>query len=95
MTYSVQVDINDVARVYNESLDFDHKPLVYVAKRFGVSQSTAARRVAEARQLGLIAPVTAGSQGISPRVVSVAKELGVDPRRLRDVIRAHGGRVTS
>ena len=95
MTNSVQVDINEVARVYNESLNFDHKPLVHVAKQFDISQSTAARRVAEARHLGLVAPVTGSSQGISPRVVSVARDLGVDPWRLRDVIRAHGGRVTS
>lgn len=88
---SPQSTLARVAETYNASAPFG-RPLVTVAREFLVSQSTATRMVAAAREAGLITPEV---DFISERMAAVAAAIDVDPAVLRDAVRDHAnGRLT-
>lgn len=75
-----------VAEVYLRAAATSRKPIKSVAEALGVSQSTATRRVREAREAGLMpehVPTT------NPYLPAIAEELGVTVEALEDAIAKH------
>jgi DNA-binding Lrp family transcriptional regulator len=80
------IDLKAVARVYLRAAATSRKPIKTVADEFGVSQSTATRRVRDARDAGLIpedVPTT------NPYLPKIAAELGVTVEALERAIAKH------
>lgn len=80
------VDIHEVARIYIDASSQSRRPLKAVSERFGVSQSTATRRVAEARRKGLI-PIKLPT--VNPYVYAICEDLGITVESFESAVRRH------
>ncbi|MCT1363295.1 hypothetical protein [Microbacterium sp. p3-SID131] len=78
--------LHEVARVYIEAAASSRTPLKVVADHFGVSQSTATRRVAAARKSGLVPEVTSTT---NPYVAAICADLGVSVEAFEAAVRRH------
>lgn len=79
-------NLEEIATVYVEAAARSRTPLKVTAAHFGVSQSTATRRVSEARRAGLI-PEDAGPT--NPYVAAIAADLGVSVEEFEAAVRRH------
>lgn len=62
-------ELAKVADVYLSAWRRGEPPTVAVAKEFGISSSAAAKRVAQARRAGLLAPTSSGRPSGAPQTV--------------------------
>ena len=55
--------LEEVARIYKEACNYGTSPIKSVAKAFGISKSTAAKRVMVAREHGMLGQAIRGKSG--------------------------------
>lgn len=79
-------NLQAVARAYIAASASSLRPLKATAEEFGLSERTAARRIAEARACGLIPDSTVPT---NPRVAAIAAELGVSVDAVLNALRKH------
>jgi hypothetical protein len=55
--------LEEVAQLYKQAVNYGNSPIAAIAQAFGVSQSTAAKRVMLARKLGYLGEAVRGKAG--------------------------------
>lgn len=55
--------LEEVARIYKDSVNYGNSPIPAIAQSFGISKSTAAKRVMLARKLGYLGKAVKGKAG--------------------------------
>ena len=80
----------EAARVYMAAARRGEPPRAAVARRFNVSTATASRIVAQARDSGFLPKAAPGSSPrVNPKVLAVARALGVHPEHLLAAVLEH------
>lgn len=85
---TIRIDLEDVDRVYEHAASEGCPPLWAVENYFGVSHSTAARRVREAREAGILPEEVLL---LNAKAVRVARRLGIDYDVLVSAVREEAG----
>lgn len=75
--------LHEVARVYQEAAGTDGKPAAAVQRQLNLPTSTADHLIRKAKDAGLI---DRNMPRNNPKIVAVAKRLGVSPDALREAV---------
>jgi DNA-binding transcriptional ArsR family regulator len=83
-------ELEQIAAIYSEAAAAGDRPTLAVQQVFGLPRSTASRRIARARELGLLDPgrVGRGAQR-NPKALRVAQALGVTYEDLAGAVLEH------